>query len=72
MTAMVLARALDPWPAPLRTFDALHLASVEFLRAHGQDVKLASYGRRHELSYYSIAIGDENSLAAGSQADVLA
>ena len=46
MTPMVLARALDPWPAPLRTLDALHLASVEFLRAHGQNVKLASYDER--------------------------
>ena len=42
----VLARALEPWPVPLRTLDALHLASVEFLRAHGQDVELASYDRR--------------------------
>ena len=46
MTPMVLARALEPWPAPLRTLDALHLASVEFLRAHGQNVKLASYDER--------------------------
>ncbi len=46
MTPMVLARALDPWPIRLRTLDALHLASVEFLRAHGQDVKLASYDER--------------------------
>ncbi len=46
MTPLVLARALDPWPIPLRTLDALHLASVEFLRAHGQSVKLASYDER--------------------------
>jgi hypothetical protein len=43
MTPLVLARALDLWPIPVRTLDALHLASVEFLRAHGQSVKLASY-----------------------------
>ena len=41
----VLARALDPFPAPVRTLDALHLASMEFLRAHGQDVRLASSSR---------------------------
>ena len=29
----VLARALDPSPIPVRTFDALHLASIEFLLA---------------------------------------
>jgi hypothetical protein len=46
MTPMVLARALDPWPIPLRTLDALHLASVEFLRGHGQDVSFASYDAR--------------------------
>jgi PIN domain len=46
MTPMVLARALDAWPVHLRTLDALHLASVEFLRAHGQEVKLASYDER--------------------------
>ena len=42
----VLARALDPFPRPVRTLDALHLASIEFLRAHGQTVELASYDDR--------------------------
>jgi len=42
----VLARAIEPFPTCVRTLDALHLASMEFLRAHGQDVKLASYNRR--------------------------
>jgi hypothetical protein len=42
----VLARALEPFPTPVRTLDALHLSSVEFLRAHGQAVKLASYDAR--------------------------
>ena len=46
MTALVLARALEAWPLPLRTLDALHLASIEFLGAHRQDVKLASYDTR--------------------------
>jgi len=39
----VLARALEPFPVPVRTLDALHLASIEFLRGHGQKVELASY-----------------------------
>lgn len=43
---VVLARALDPWPVAVRTLDALHLASVEFLRTRGQDVTLASYDDR--------------------------
>ena len=43
---VVLARALEPWPVAVRTLDALHLASIEFLRARGQDVTLASYDGR--------------------------
>ena len=44
----VLARALDAFPgsAPLRTLDALHLASCAYLVDHGQSVALASYDRR--------------------------
>jgi predicted nucleic acid-binding protein len=39
----VLARALEPFPTPVRTLDALHLASAEFLRQQGQAIRLASY-----------------------------
>jgi predicted nucleic acid-binding protein len=42
----VLARALDPFPIPVRTLDALHLASIEFLRARQQPIELASYDER--------------------------
>jgi predicted nucleic acid-binding protein len=42
----VLARALDPFPVPLRTLDALHLASLEFLRSLRQSVELATYDER--------------------------
>ena len=42
----VLARALEPFPSPVRTLDALHLASMEFLRTQGQVVRLASYDER--------------------------
>ena len=42
----VLARALDPFPLRVRTLDALHLASIEFLRGRGQRVSLASYDDR--------------------------
>jgi hypothetical protein len=42
----VLARALEPFPTAVRTLDALHLASVEFLRGQGQQVTLASYDDR--------------------------
>ena len=42
----MLARALETFPAPLRTLDALHLASIGFLREQRQDVSLASYDVR--------------------------
>src|SRR5262249_1902060 len=42
----VLARALEPFPKPVRTLEALHLASMEFLQKHGQTVTLASYDDR--------------------------
>jgi predicted nucleic acid-binding protein len=46
LTAPVLARALEPFPAPVRTLDAMHLASAEFLRQQGQEVRLATYDAR--------------------------
>jgi hypothetical protein len=51
----VLARALEPYPAPVRTLDALHLASIEFLRGRGQRVELASYDDR--LNRAATALG---------------
>jgi uncharacterized protein len=42
----VLERALDPFPIAVRTLDALHLASVEFLRAQNVAVSLATYDSR--------------------------
>ena len=43
---LVLARALEPFPTPVRTPDALHLASIEFLRSRRQTVELLSYDER--------------------------
>lgn len=42
----VLARALEPFPKPVRTLDALHLASMEFLRTQGQSISVAVYDSR--------------------------
>jgi predicted nucleic acid-binding protein len=42
----ILERALEPFPRAVRTLDALHLASIEFLRGQGQAVQLASYDKR--------------------------
>jgi len=46
LSTPVLARALDPFPIPVRTLDALHLASMEFLRLRRQQIELASYDAR--------------------------
>jgi hypothetical protein len=37
---------VEPVATPVRTLDALHLASMEFLRQQGQQVTLASYDDR--------------------------
>jgi len=42
----VLSRALEPFPSPVRTLDALHLAALDFLHKQGQQVALASYDER--------------------------
>ncbi|HVS62149.1 MAG TPA: PIN domain-containing protein [Thermoanaerobaculia bacterium] len=42
----VLARALEPFPVAVRTLDALHLATIDFLRGHGQAIELATYDAR--------------------------
>ncbi len=46
LSPTVLARALQPFPVPVRTLDALHLASATFLLERSQEVMLASYDRR--------------------------
>lgn len=42
----VLSRALEPFPRPVRTLDAIHLASMNFVRSQGQSITLASYDDR--------------------------
>jgi predicted nucleic acid-binding protein len=42
----VLTRALQPFPTQVRTLDALHLATIEFIRDGGESVELASYDNR--------------------------
>ena len=42
----VLERASQPFPVAVRTLDALHLATMDFLREHGQTIALATHDRR--------------------------
>jgi len=46
LSARVLARALQPFPLPVRTLDALHLATMDFLRGQGLTLELATYDQR--------------------------
>ena len=52
----VLARALEPFPTRLRTLDALHLASIEFLRGQGQAIELATYDDRLAVGARALGI----------------
>jgi len=45
LAAPILARAMDPFPHPIRTLDALHLASLQYLIEQQQEVWMASYDR---------------------------
>jgi predicted nucleic acid-binding protein len=54
---MVLARALQPFPTPTRTLDALHLASASWLRERGGEVRVATYDRRLAAGAEAIGLG---------------
>jgi predicted nucleic acid-binding protein len=55
MSPQILARSLEPFPVAVRTLDGLHLATMDFLRAHGQTLHLATYDRR--LAAAAAALG---------------
>jgi predicted nucleic acid-binding protein len=55
LVAPVIQRAIEPFPVPVRTLDALHLASLEFLRQRQSDVTLATYDAR--LATAATALG---------------
>jgi predicted nucleic acid-binding protein len=46
LVAPVLTRAIEPFPSPVRTLDALHLASTQFLRERQPEIRLATYDSR--------------------------
>jgi predicted nucleic acid-binding protein len=46
LSPLALKRALEPFPEPVRTLDALHLASLDYLRAQRLRVTLATYDER--------------------------
>ena len=46
LAPQVLARALEPFPLPLRTLNSIHLSSLLFIRERGLKIELASYDGR--------------------------
>ena len=56
LTPPVLARALEPFPSAVRTLDSLHLASIEFLRSQRQQIVLATYDKRMEVTARALGI----------------
>ena len=52
----VLERAVEPFPVPVRTLDALHLASISFLLGRGQTIELASYDERLVAAARALAV----------------
>ena len=46
LTRLSLRRALQPFPVSVRTLDAIHLATMDFIRGSGELVQLASYDNR--------------------------
>ena len=59
MSVPVLGRALLPFVKPVRTLDALHLATMDFLRGQGLTPALATYDQRLALA----AVGEGYVLA---------
>ena len=58
LSAEVLARALQPFPIRIRirTLDALHLASIAFLRSQRQPIDLLSYDKRMLAAAHAMQI----------------
>ena len=46
MSPIVVSRALEPFPVPVRTLDAFHLATATYLQAQGMRLRYATYDVR--------------------------
>jgi predicted nucleic acid-binding protein len=56
LVSPVLVRALEPFPQPVRTLDALHLASAQFLRDRDPALRIATYDARLAVSAEALGI----------------
>jgi predicted nucleic acid-binding protein len=66
LVSPVLTRALEPFPRPVRTLDALHLASTEFLRERQPAIQLATYDSRQAAAAKAMGIALFNLDADGT------
>jgi predicted nucleic acid-binding protein len=55
LSPLVLERALEPWPMPVRTLDALHLATALYLTEQRAPITLATYD--HRMAEAAQAVG---------------
>jgi predicted nucleic acid-binding protein len=53
----VLARAVEPFPGPVRTLDAMHLATAMFLVERRQKVEVATYDGRMARAARELGLG---------------
>ena len=53
----VLERAVEPFPVPVRTLDAMHLATALFLAGRRQGVKVATYDERMRGAARAVGLG---------------
>jgi hypothetical protein len=56
MSEPVLARALRPFPVAVRALDALHLATIEYLRGAQDQIELASFDKRLLIAARALGI----------------
>jgi hypothetical protein len=64
LSPVALRRALEPFPAPARTLEALRLASLHYLRAQRLRVSLATYDGRMARAAREMSIPLEPLVAA--------
>lgn len=55
LSSVMLARALEPFPVPVRTLDALHLSTLDYLHSRNLGARLATYDER--LAECALAMG---------------
>jgi predicted nucleic acid-binding protein len=57
LVSPVLTRASEPFPRDVRTLDALHLASLDFIRRRDSSVQLATYDTRQAAVAAAMGVG---------------